>query len=91
MYNKDFFEKFKSENSADLSRASQIAQNALGADAQKLESMLNNNTDFANNIMSMLSEEDMDNLSRIIKNPQLLNKILSSPKARENLKKLMEK
>jgi len=91
MPDKDFFDKFKAENISDLNRAAQIAQNALGNDTSKLQSFLSQNSDFANSLMSMLSEEDMNNLSNLIKNPQLLSKILSSPKARENLKKIMEK
>lgn len=84
------WEKFKKDNEENLKTAAKEAKEALGEDADMYAQMLNN-TDKLQSMFSMLSAQDMDKLNTVINNPELIKKILSSPKARENLKKILGK
>lgn len=84
------WEKFKAENEDNLKTAARTAKEALGEDADMFTQMLGN-TDTLQSMFSMLSPQDMDKLNTVINNPELIKKILASPKARENLKKILGK
>ena len=87
--NNNLWEKFKEENLNNLNSAASRAKEVLGQDAPNFQSLLNNENLSA--LFSNLSPADMEKLSLILKNPELINKILASPKARENLKKILGK
>ncbi len=86
----NLWEKFKTENKDNLKEAADKAKEALGDDAEVYAQMLNN-TDKLQSMFSMLSSQDMEKLNAVINNPELIKKILASPKARENLKKILSK
>lgn len=81
------WEKFKSENEENIKTAAQTAKEALGEDAQAYAEMLDNEK--VQSMFAMLSEKDMEKVNAVVNNPELIKKILSSPKARENLKKIL--
>ncbi len=88
--NSNSWEKFKSENEENINMAVQSAKEVLGEDAEQYQSFLQNN-EALKSMFSMLSPKDMEKVNTVIKDPQLIKKILSSPKARENLKKILGK
>ena len=83
------WEKFKSENEENLKTAAETARDALGNDAEIYANALN--SEKVQSMFSMLSDKDMEKVNAVMNNPELIRKILSSPKARENLKKILGK
>lgn len=72
----------------DLSRASRILKQKLGSDFNDISTAVSGSEN-AMKLFSMLSEKDLEKLNMLIKNPEIMEAVLSSPKARENLKKLL--
>ncbi len=83
------WEEFRRENASDIRKASQMAGNILKDD--NIVKSVQNSDKTAEALFAMLNDNDRERLSQIIKNPEILQSVLSSPKAMENLKKLMEK
>ncbi len=86
----DMWEKFAKENKESLNAAAKEAKEALGAEAAEYADILSNN-EALKSAFSSLSPKDMEKLTAVINNPELIKRILSSPKARENLKKILGK
>ena len=83
------WEEFRRENASDIRKASQLAGSILKDD--NIAQSIHGSDKTAEALFAMLNDNDREKLSQIIKNPEILESILSSPKARENLKKLMGK
>lgn len=83
------WDEFRMANAEDIKKASQTAGNILKDD--DMLSSIPQNDKLAQTLFGMLNDNDKDKLTQIIKNPEIMENILKSPKARENLKKLMGK
>ena len=83
------WEEFRKANASDIRRATQTASDILKGD--DIFSSVPNNEKTAEALFGMLNDSDKEKLTQIIKNPEIMESILKSPKARENLKKLMGK
>jgi len=72
-----------------LNEAVNIVKGSMGANAElRLKALLNDPTQ-VENFFSSLSEKDISTVNAVIKNPQLLKKILSSPKTNQALNELL--
>ena len=84
----EYLERFRIDNEKMLSHAADMVKNQLGdqnlairdllQDKQKIAKMVNN-----------LSDSDFEKLKYVLDNPQIMDKILGSEKAKKNLAKLI--
>lgn len=81
-------DRFKKDNEDKINRAAQQAKAALGKDGEAIDSMLKDKNRL-NQLLKLVSKDDFDKISSALDDPQLVNKILANPKARENLKKIL--
>lgn len=79
---------FKNLNADKIKAAADIAQKTLGKDADKIKSIMSDKEKL-NKIASNLTKSDLEKVSKVLDNPELLKQILSNDKARANIKKMM--
>ena len=79
----------KKIDDASLERAIKTAQQVLGAkESAKIEKMFKDKSQLEKMTQS-LSQKDLETVNGVLSNPEMLKKILSTPKAREGLKKFL--
>lgn len=80
--------EFKSKNQDKIKMAANMARNTLGKDADKLTAMLSDK-ETLNKFASSLSKNDLEKISKVLDNPEMLKQILTNEKTKESLKKMM--
>ena len=84
----EYLERFRIDNEKMLSEAANRIQNELGSDKGKLNDLLKDKHKISN-MVNGLSDADFNKLKQVLDNPQIVEKVLSSDKAKKNLSKLL--
>ncbi len=84
----EYLEKFRIDNEKMLSDAASRLKNELGEQSGKLDQMLGDKQKLAS-MVNGLSDSDFGMLKQVLDNPQMVEKILSSDKAKKNLSKIL--
>ncbi len=84
----EYLERFRIDNEKMLSEAANRIQNELGNDNEKLNDLLKDKHKISN-MVNGLSDADFNKLKQVLDNPQIVEKVLSSDKAKKNLAKLL--
>lgn len=84
----EYLERFRIDNEKMLSETANRIQNELGDNSDKLNDLLKDKSKISN-MVNQLSDTDFNKLKHVLDNPQIVEKVLSSDKAKKNLAKLL--
>ncbi len=84
----EYLERFRIDNEKMLSETANRIQGQLGDQGEKLNDLLKDKHKLSN-MVNGLSDADFDRLKQVLDNPQIVEKVLSSDKAKKNLAKLL--
>ena len=87
-YDDEALNRFKNENRDNITRAAEKARQALGKDADKFEELLGDK-ERLRDLMQFVSKEDLDKIAGVLNDPEQIDRILSSKKAMDNIKKIL--
>ena len=84
----EYLERFRIDNEKMLSETANRIQDQLGNKSEKLNDLLKDKRKLSN-MVNGLSDADFNRLKQVLDNPQIVEKVLSSDKAKKNLAKLL--
>lgn len=84
----EYLERFRIDNEKMLSETANRIQDQLGDQGEKLNDLLKDKRKLSN-MVNGLSDADFNRLKQVLDNPQIVEKVLSSDKAKKNLAKLL--
>jgi hypothetical protein len=84
----EYLERFRIDNEKMLSETANRIQDQLGDKSEKLNDLLKDKRKLSN-MVNGLSDADFNRLKQVLDNPQIVEKVLSSDKAKKNLAKLL--
>lgn len=84
----EYLERFRIDNEKMLSETANRIQDQLGDKSEKLNYLLKDKRKLSN-MVNGLSDADFNRLKQVLDNPQIVEKVLSSDKAKKNLAKLL--
>ena len=84
----EYLERFRIDNEKMLSETANRIQGQLGDQGEKLNDLLKDKHKLSN-MVNGLSDADFNRLKQVLDNPQIVEKVLSSDKAKKNLAKLL--
>ncbi len=85
---REYLERFRIENENTLKDTAKKICDDLGEDGNKINSLLQDK-DKISAMVNGLSDSDFNKLKQVMDNPQILQMILSSEKAKKNLAKIL--
>jgi|GEM_PF-4941422 len=84
----EYLERFRIDNEKLLSETANRIQNELGSSGEKLNTLIQDKSKLSS-MVNGLSDADFNKLKQVLDNPQIVEKILGSEKAKKNLAKLL--
>lgn len=84
----EYLERFRIDNEKMLSETANRIQDQLGDQGEKLNDLLKDKCKLSS-MVNGLSDADFNRLKQVLDNPQIVEKVLSSDKAKKNLAKLL--
>lgn len=84
----EYLERFRIDNEKMLSETANRIQDQLGDQGEKLNDLLKDKRKLSS-MVNGLSDADFNRLKQVLDNPQIVEKVLSSDKAKKNLAKLL--
>ena len=84
----EYLERFRIDNEKLLSETANRIQNELGSSGEKLNTLIQDKSKLSS-MVNGLSDADFNKLKQVLDNPQIVEKILGSEKAKNNLAKLL--
>ncbi len=84
----EYLERFRIDNEKLLSETANRIQNELGSGGAKLNTLIQDKSKLSS-MVNGLSDADFNKLKQVLDNPQIVEKILGSEKAKKNLAKLL--
>ncbi len=84
----EYLERFRIDNEKMLSETANRIQDQLGDQGEKLNDLLKDKHKLSC-MVNGLSDADFNRLKQVLDNPQIVEKVLSSDKAKKNLAKLL--
>ena len=84
----EYLERFRIDNEKMLSETANRIQNQLGDNGGKLNDLLKDKSKLTN-MVNGLSDADFNKLKQVLDNPQIMETVLNSDKAKKNLAKLL--
>ncbi len=87
--NEEFIKKLKTENPEKLRKAAQTVKAILGDKADGLDALIKDDKAL-NELSQKISPNDLEKITSLVDNPEMLKLLLSSDKAKESLKKFFK-
>ncbi len=84
----EYLERFRIDNEKMLSDTANRLKDELGAQRGKIDQLLGDKQKIAS-MVNGLSDADFGRLKQVLDNPQIMEKILGSEKAKKNLAKIL--
>ena len=84
----EYLERFRIDNEKMLSDAAQRLKGELGSAGKGMDHLLKDKQKMMS-FVNGLSDQDFNKLKQVLDNPQIMARILSSEKAKQNLAKIL--